>query len=89
MPTSYRSNTFIPEMVQVAKNIAEEKGFMNSCSDEVGRLLSVLLGQIKEGNILEIGTGYGVGSSWILSSIAPAVEFISVDNSKENFYNYT
>lgn len=83
MPTAYRSNTFIPELVQVAKKIAEEKGFINSCSDEVGRLLSVLVGQIKEGKILEIGTGYGVGSSWILSTIAPAVELISVDNSKE------
>jgi predicted O-methyltransferase YrrM len=89
VPTAYRSNTFIPEVVQVAKKLADEKGFMNSCSDEVGRLLSVLVGQIKEGKILEIGTGYGVGSSWILSAIAPAVEFISVDNSKEKIDEIT
>lgn len=81
--TAYRSNTFIPEMVQAAKKLAVENGFSNSCSDEVGRLLSVLAGQVRDGKILEIGTGYGVGCSWILSAIAPTVEFISVDNSKE------
>ena len=41
----------------------------NSCSVEAGRLLSVLVGQITQGEILEVGTGIGVGSSWILSSI--------------------
>ncbi|WP_246943301.1 O-methyltransferase [Bacillus pinisoli] len=83
MQTAYRSNTFILKIVQAAKKLAEEKGFSNSCSDEVGRLLSVLVGQIRDGKILEIGTGYGVGSSWILSAIAPTTEFISVDNCKE------
>lgn len=89
MSTAYRSNTYIPETVQVAKSIAKVKGFTNYCSDEVGRLLSVLVGQIKKGKILEIGTGYGVGSSWILSSIAPTVEFISVDHSKEKIEEVT
>lgn len=89
MSTAYRSNTYIPETVQVAKSIAKGKGFTNYCSDEVGRLLSILVGQIKKGKILEIGTGYGVGSSWILSSIAPTVEFISVDHSKEKIEEVT
>lgn len=83
MPTVYHSNTFIPELVQAGKLLAKTYDFENSCSDEAGRLLSILTGQITQGKILEIGTGYGVGSSWILSSIAPKVKFITVDNSKE------
>ena len=45
--------------------------------------MAVLVRQITQGIILEVGTGFGVGSSWILSSIAPTVKFITVDNSKE------
>jgi len=70
-------------LVKASKVLAKRKGFDNSCSDEAGRLLSVLVGQIQQGKILEVGTGFGVGSSWILSTISPTVQFISVDNSKE------
>ncbi|MEH7237668.1 O-methyltransferase [Bacillus sp. JJ1562] len=83
MSTEYRSNTYIPELVQASKILAKRNSFEYSCSDEAGRLLSVLVGQITQGKILEVGTGFGVGSSWILSSIAPTVKFISVDHSKE------
>ncbi|MEO4053889.1 methyltransferase domain-containing protein [Solibacillus sp. CAU 1738] len=83
MNTTYRSNTFVPNIVFECKKLAEDYDFKDSCSDEVGRLLSVLVGQVKQGKILEVGTGYGVGSSWIISTIAPSVEFISIDNSEE------
>lgn len=75
----YLSNTFYPDVVQVAKSLADRSDFNHSCTDEAGRLLRVLVGQVKEGKILEVGTGLGVGSSWILSSIAPGVRFISID----------
>lgn len=83
MSTLYRSNTYIPELVQASKLLAKRNDFEGSCSDEAGRLLSVLVGQITQGEILEVGTGFGVGSSWMLSTIAPTVKFITVDHSKE------
>jgi predicted O-methyltransferase YrrM len=83
MVISYRSNTYIPKLVHLSKELAIKNKFNHSCSDETGRLLSVLTGQVKQGKILEVGTGFGVGSSWILSNIAPFVEFISIDNSLE------
>ncbi|ATP39977.1 hypothetical protein CSE16_07895 [Solibacillus sp. R5-41] len=83
MSTLYRSNTYVPELVRASKIFAKSKGFGNSCSDEAGRLLSILAGQVTHGKILEVGTGFGVGSSWILSSIAPTIKFITVDHSKE------
>ena len=76
---TYRSNTFIPELVSIMKKIAENESFEGSCTDETGRLLAVLTGQVQQGNILEIGTGLGVGSAWILSAIQSDVQFISVD----------
>ncbi|OCA81694.1 hypothetical protein A8F94_22825 [Bacillus sp. FJAT-27225] len=83
MTTTYRSNSYIPELVLASKVLARRNNFEHSCSDEAGRLLSVLVGQITQGKILEIGTGFGVGSSWILSSIAPTVKFLTVDHVKE------
>jgi len=83
MLTKYRSNTYIPELVKASKMLAQRHNFEFSCSDEAGRLLSVLVGQIMHGSILEVGTGYGVGSAWILSTIAPNVKFVSVDHEKE------
>ncbi|MCM3666135.1 hypothetical protein M3204_17085 [Mesobacillus subterraneus] len=76
---TYRSNTYIPRLVNISKSLAKKHSFNGSCSDETGRLLSVLTGQVKRGKVLEIGTGFGVGSSWILSAIQPSVSFISVD----------
>ena len=83
MSTAYRSNTYIPQLVQASKDLAKRNDFENSCSDEAGRLLSVLVGQITQGTVLEVGTGFGVGTSWILSALAPTVKFITVDISKE------
>lgn len=74
-----RSKTLIPCLVTDAKKLAESRGFTGSCTDETGRLLSVLAGQVKAGKILEIGTGFGVGSAWMLSNIQPDVHFVSVD----------
>lgn len=54
MRTSYRSNTYIPPLVESTKKLADEYQFKHSCSDEAGRLLSVLAGQVKQGTILEV-----------------------------------
>lgn len=89
MATDYRSNTLIPDMVKAAKKLSSAHGFSHYCSDEAGRLLAVLAGQVTKGKILEIGTGYGVGSSWILSAIAPSIELVSVDHSKEKIDSVT
>ena len=83
MSTAYRSNTYIPQLVQASKDLAKRNDFKNCCSDEAGRLLAVLVGQITQGTVLEVGTGFGVGTSWILSALAPTVKFITVDISKE------
>ncbi|QPC45882.1 O-methyltransferase [Mangrovibacillus cuniculi] len=83
MTTMYRYNSYLPEIVMNSKKLAKSKHFSHSCSDETGRLLSVLVGQIKHGKILEIGTGYGVGSSWIVSALLPGVSFYSVDHDKK------
>ncbi|KOR90257.1 O-methyltransferase [Paenibacillus solani] len=65
------------------KSLASEYGFTQSCTDEFGRFLYTLIGQVK-GNILEIGTGLGVSTSWIVSSMsANSSNLISIDNQQD------
>jgi predicted O-methyltransferase YrrM len=53
--------------------------FKGSCSTEVGRLLQLLASQQQSGVIGEIGTGCGVASAWIVSSLAPSTSFFTVE----------
>ncbi|MCP1158868.1 MULTISPECIES: O-methyltransferase [Bacillaceae] len=73
----------IPDIVRQRKEAAFNEGFEQSCKDEAGRLLSVMAAQAGQGRILEIGTGLGVGSAWILSGLSPEAELVSIDNSFE------
>jgi predicted O-methyltransferase YrrM len=49
---------------------ANELGFEQSCEADVGRLLAVLAAGVPGGGrILEIGTGAGVGTAWMVEGI--------------------
>jgi protein-L-isoaspartate O-methyltransferase len=67
----YRSNTYIPSLVQRAENLAEQMNYSDSTSREVGRLLQLLASQFLSGVLGEIGTGCGVASAWMVSALAP------------------
>jgi predicted O-methyltransferase YrrM len=82
MKTVYRSNTYVPNLVSECKKNAEKAGFTNSCTNEFGRFLYTLVGQVK-GSILEIGTGYGVSTAWIISAMSSEVNLVSVDINQE------
>lgn len=77
--TTYRATSENPPLVQEAKALTRQMRFELSCADEVGRLLHVLAGSIKEGTIGEIGTGCGVGSAWMINALDPGVRFITID----------
>jgi predicted O-methyltransferase YrrM len=73
----------VPSDVIEAKRIAIQNGFTNSCIDGVGFLLKTLAAQVTNGKICEMGTGFGVGSSWILESLKPGTDFFTIDNDLE------
>jgi aminoglycoside 6-adenylyltransferase len=61
---------------------AQQLDFEQSSDPEVGRLLAVLAGGVREnGRILEIGTGVGYGTAWIVEGLAGRddVELISIE----------
>jgi demethylmenaquinone methyltransferase/2-methoxy-6-polyprenyl-1,4-benzoquinol methylase len=61
----------VPPLVAAAALRASEAGFTFSCEPEVGALLAVLAAHLPAGGrVLELGTGVGVGTAWIVSGLA-------------------
>lgn len=74
----------VPTLVTAATGRADRAGFPLSCDPAVGRLLAVLAAHLPAGaQVLELGTGAGVGTAWIVSGLLPrtdvAVTTVEVD----------
>lgn len=65
--------------MQHARALAERAQFAASCTAEVGRLLVVLAAHVRGGVIGEVGTGYGVGTAWLASALAPDARLVTVE----------
>lgn len=74
----------VPGVVAEAKARAARAGFRLSCEDGVGQLLATLVLDVPEGGrVLELGTGAGVGTAWLVSGLDGArrtdVEVVTVE----------
>jgi len=75
-----------PPLVKAAVDRARLAGFPFSCDPVVGRLLAVLAAHLPgEARVLELGTGTGVGTTWIVSGLLPRtdVTVLTVENDRE------
>lgn len=73
-------NIVIPETAEKIKVMANEKGFTMSCDNLTGNLLRTLVLAKSKARILELGTGAGYSTAWILEgmddqSVLTTVEF--------------
>jgi predicted O-methyltransferase YrrM len=66
-----------PELVTRALALAAQRGFERSCLPEVGELLLVLAGRCRRA--LELGTGTGVGSAWLLAGLPADGALVTVE----------
>ena len=65
----------VPPLVAAALARASRTGFPMSCDTAVGRLLAVAAARLPEGaRVLELGTGAGVGTAWIVSGLLPRTD---------------
>jgi len=75
-----------PPLVEAAVDRARLAGFPVSCDPVAGRLLAVLAAHLPgEARVLELGTGTGVGTAWIVSGLLPRtdVTVLTVENDRE------
>lgn len=60
----------VPALVAEAVRRADARDFGHSCEHPVGPLLAALAAAVpRDGRVLELGTGAGVGLAWILSGL--------------------
>jgi predicted O-methyltransferase YrrM len=73
-----------PALVAAASGRARLAGFGLSCEPAVGRLLAVLAAQLPAGaRVLELGTGAGVGTAWIVSGLLPRTDVTVITAEKD------
>ena len=68
--------------VIVNKIVAETQalGFPMASEDETGRLLRTLAASKVAGRLLELGTGTGIGTAWILDGMDASSTLVTIDN---------
>jgi demethylmenaquinone methyltransferase/2-methoxy-6-polyprenyl-1,4-benzoquinol methylase len=76
----------LPARVDAALSRAKHAGFELSCDTAVGQLLAALAAAVpRDGRILELGTGCGVGLAWITHGLdgRADVEVVSIESDPE------
>jgi predicted O-methyltransferase YrrM len=68
-----------PTLLDVVQESADRLGFTMSCDDSAGSLLATLAGYRPAGRLLEIGTGLGAATAWMLAGIDPAARLTTIE----------
>lgn len=69
----------LPTDLPALRAKAREAGFIMSSEDRTGSLLAALAAARPSGRILELGTGVGEGTAWLLSGMDPASRLTTVE----------
>lgn len=68
-----------PDVIVDLLKEAEKLGFSESCDPQTGALLRLLAASKPKGRFLNLGTGVGVSSAWILDGMSADAELWTVD----------
>jgi predicted O-methyltransferase YrrM len=73
----------VPARVPAAREAAARCGFDEMSQDRTGALLRTLAASKPDGCLLELGTGTGVGTSWLLDGMNDGARLISLDRNPQ------
>ena len=68
-----------PEQLAAIQKATKAKGFDMASEPELGSLLRTLVAIKPDGHILELGTGTGLSTAWLLDGMDAAARLLSVD----------
>ena len=74
----------IPATVRMLQERSRSIGFAMACEDRTGALLRTLAGAKPGGRLVELGTGTGIGTAWLLDGAGTDATLISVDLDADN-----
>src|SRR6266478_2956918 len=69
-----------PEVLAAIHKDTEELGFTMASEPKTGALLAALAASKPGGRLLELGTGTGIGTAWLLDGMDAAARLETVDN---------
>jgi len=69
----------VPAVLPALRAAAHDAGFVRSCEERTGSLLAVLATACPGGRILELGTGVGEGTAWLLGGMDGNSRLITVE----------
>lgn len=72
--------THVPSALDAIRQETERVGFTLASEPKTGAFLRALAASKPGGHFLELGTGTGVGTAWLLSGMDAASQLISVDS---------
>ena len=72
-----------PPVVKELAQVAATLGFTMSSDQLTGSLLRTLVASKPAGEILELGTGVGMGTAWLLAGMDAAAHLTTVDRNEE------
>jgi predicted O-methyltransferase YrrM len=81
MDDSFRLNP-PPALADIGR-LASELSFDMACDERTGGLLRTLVAARPGGRFLELGTGVGTSTAWILQGMTPDSSLITVDNGSD------
>lgn len=73
----------IPEQLAEIENATREHGFTMPSEQKTGSLLRTLVSSKPDGQFLELGTGTGLSTAWILSGMNSKARLHSVDSDEK------
>jgi predicted O-methyltransferase YrrM len=79
----YADRKALPSLVARAADIADRFDFRNSCAKAYVPLLQALTTQVRGGVIGEMGTGAGIGTSWIALAASPDTHIVTIEQDGE------
>ncbi len=68
-----------PPKLQLLKQEAARQNFSMSCDDTTGAFLRTLAATRPLGTVLELGTGVGISTAWLLDGLASGTRLVSVE----------
>lgn len=69
-----------PPALEAIRRDTAALGFIMSCESKTGALLRALAASKPNGRLLELGTGTGFGTAWLLAGMDRGATLVSVDN---------
>jgi predicted O-methyltransferase YrrM len=69
----------VPASVLALQERSVSIGFHMACADRIGMLLRMLAASKPSGSLLELGTGTGVGTAWLLEGMNSGAHLVTVE----------